>query len=261
MVAFEVVSAISSHGDPMDSLFQRAKQNHMYQDVVEQMQTAIAEGRMCPGELLPSNQELCEIFRTNEDTLHEALRILEQKGLIETRLEEGGGVFVKDANAELMAENLAMLIRSYTISLEHLTEFRETVEGTVAGLAARRSTASDNQKMAKLIEEAALCMEKGLDGWNSLVQIDEKIHMEIANIAGNPLFTFVLRSIHDSIHRYYDKFLIIGETEMDENFQDLHLIVEAIADRDAERAQHYAAEHVRRFSRYMEQKKRSTPNI
>ncbi|HKJ65784.1 MAG TPA: winged helix-turn-helix domain-containing protein, partial [Desulfopila sp.] len=76
----------------------------MYQDVVEQMQTAIAEGRMCPGELLPSNQELCEIFRTNEDTLHEALRILEQKGLIETRLEEGGGVFVKDANAELMAE-------------------------------------------------------------------------------------------------------------------------------------------------------------
>jgi len=245
----------------MDSHFQRAKQTRMYQDVVEQMQTAIAEGRMCPGELLPSDQKLCEMFQTNEDTLGEALRILEEKGLIEIRLEAGGGAFVKDANAELMAENLAMLIRSYTISLEHLTEFRETVEGTVAGLAAQRTTASDNQKMAKLVEEAALCMEKGLDGWNSLVQIDEKIHTGIASIAGNPLFTFVLHSIHDSIHRYYDKFQIIGETEMDENFQDLHLIVEAIADRDAERAQKYAAEHVRRFSRYMEQKKRTNPTI
>ncbi len=245
----------------MDSLFERAKQNRIYQDVVEQIQAAIVEGRMCPGEKLPGDQELCEMFQTDRNTMHEALRALEQKGLVEIRPGEDGGAFIKDANAELMAENLAMLIRSYNISLEHLTEFREAVEETVAGLAARRTTASDNQKMAKLIEEAALCMEKGLEGWNSLVQIDEKIHTEIATIAGNPLFTFVLRSIHDSIHRYYDKFLIVGETEMDENFQDLHLIVEAIADRDPERASRYAAEHVRRFSRYMEKKKRSTPDM
>lgn len=245
----------------MGKLFHKAKQNRIYQDVVEQIQTVILEGQVAPGEKLPPERELCELFQTSRGTLREALRILEQKSLIEIRLGISGGAYVKDANAELMAENLAMLIRSHNISLEHLAEFREGVEGTVTALAAQRSTASDNKKLAKLIDEAAWMREQGMAGWNSFVQIDEKIHTEIACIAGNPLYTFVLLSIHDNIHRYYDKFLTVGEIEMDENFQDLQLIVEAIAGQDAPKAQQLAVQHVRRFSRYMEQKKRQNPEI
>ncbi len=243
----------------MGKLFHKAKQNRIYQDVVEQIQTVILEGQIAPGEKLPPERELCELFQTSRGTLREALRILEQKSLIEIRLGINGGAYVKDANAELMAENLAMLIRSHNISLEHLAEFREGVEGTVTGLAAQRSTASDNKRLAKLIDEAARMREKGMSGWNSFVQIDEKIHIEIARIAGNPLYTFVLLSIHDNIHRYYDKFLSVGEMEMDENFEDLRLIVEAIASQDVAEAKQVAIDHVRRFSHYMEQKKRQTP--
>jgi len=245
----------------MAKLFHKAKQNRIYQDVVEQIQTVILEGQIAPGERLPSERELCEMFQTSRGTLREALRILEQKSLIEIRLGINGGAYVKDANAELMAENLAMLIRSHNISLEHLAEFREGVEGTVAALAAKRSTASDNKKLAMLIDEAARNRERGTEGWNSFVQVDEKIHTEIARIAGNPLYTFVLLSIHDNIHRYYDKFLIVGEIEMEENFQDLQLIVAAVASQDSEQARQLAVTHVRRFSRYMESKKRETPEL
>lgn len=243
----------------MGNLFHKAKQNRIYQDVVEQIQTVILDGQIPPGEKLPAERELCEMFQTSRGTLREALRILEQKGLIEIKLGITGGAYVKDANADLMAENLAMLIRSQNISLEHLAEFREGVEGTVTGLAARRSTASDNKKLAQLIDEAAQIRERGMASWNSFVQVDEKIHTEIARIAGNPLYTFVLHSIHDNIHRYYDKYLAVGEIEMDENFEDLRLMVEAIASQDAETARHIAIEHVRRFTRYMETKKRQAP--
>jgi len=245
----------------MGKLFHKAKQNRIYQDVVEQIQTVILEGQISPGDKLPPERVLCEMFQTSRGTLREALRILEQKSLIEIRLGISGGAYVKDANAELMAENLAMLIRSHNISLEHLAEFREGVEGTVAALAAKRSTAADNKKLAVLIDEAAQNCEMGMAGWNSFVQVDEKIHTEIARIAGNPLYTFVLHSIHDNIHRYYDKFLIVGEIEMEENFQDLQLIVEAIASQNVERAQQLAVAHVRRFSRYMEMKKRQSPEL
>ncbi len=245
----------------MGKLFQKAKQNRIYQDVVEQIQSAILEGQISPGERLPSERELCDMFQTSRGTLREALRILEQKSLIEIRLGTSGGAYVKDANAELMAENLAMLIRSQNISLEHLAEFREGVEGIVAGLAAARSTAADNKKLAQLVDEAAQECERGLAGWNSFVQVDEKIHTEIARIAGNPLYNFVLHSVHANIHRYYDKFLSVSEIEMEENFQDLQLIVEAIASQESDRARQLAIQHVRRFTRYMEKKKRQQPEL
>jgi DNA-binding FadR family transcriptional regulator len=245
----------------MSNLFHKAKQNRIYQDVVEQIQTVILEGHIAPGDKLPSERELCDMFKTSRGTLREALRILEQKSLIEIRLGINGGAYVKDVNGELMAENLAMLIRSHSISLQHLAEFREGVEGTVTGIAARRSTAADNKKLAGLLDDAARCRERGMEGWNSFVQVDEKIHTEIARITGNPLYNFVLHSIHDNIHRYYDKFLIVGEVEMDENFQDLQLIIEAIAESDSDKARHLAIQHVRRFSNYMEQKKRQNPEL
>ena len=240
----------------MPITFRKAKQSRVFQDVVEQIQTAILEGQLCAGDRLPSERQLGEIFHTSRNTLREALRILEQKGLLEIRLGTSGGAYVKDVNADLMAENLAMLIRSHDVSLQHLTEFREGVEGTVAGLAARRSTGTDAKKLTQLITEAKRHYQKGKAGWEAFVQVDEKIHTEIARIAGNPLYTFVLQSVHENIHRYYDKFLNVGVTELEENFQDLQQIVQAVIKKDPEAASSLAISHVQRFSRYMTSKKR-----
>ncbi|MBM9604377.1 FadR/GntR family transcriptional regulator [Desulfopila inferna] len=245
----------------MENLFHRVKQNRIYQDVAEQIQTLILEGHVVAGEKLPSARELCDMFQTSNGILQEALKILEQKSLVEIRPGIKGGTYVKNASAELMAENLAMLIRSHTISLQHLAEFREGIEGAVAALAASRSMAADNQTLVKLIDEAARCREEGLSGWNRFVQVDEKIHTEIARIAGNPLYNFVLHSIYDNIHRYYDKFLPAGEVEMEENFQDLQLIVQSIAAGESDKARQFAIHHVRRFSSYLEQKKRQNPEL
>ncbi len=236
--------------------FKKAKQNRIFQDVVDQIQVAILDGRIGPGERLPAERELCEMFQTSRGTLREALRILEQKSLIEIRLGVNGGAYVKDANAELMAENLAMLIRSQTISLAHLAEFREGVEGSVAGLAAQRASSGDIKKLYSLLARGDEFRRSGTGGWNDFVGIDEKIHTEIARIAGNPLYVFILNSVHDNIQRYYDKFLRVGIQEMEENYRDLEQIIEAIKNGEEEAASSRAIEHVRKFSMYMEQKKR-----
>ena len=237
-------------------MFKKATQNRMYQDIVEQIQVAILDNRIKPGARLPSERDLCEMFQTSRGTLREALRILEQKSLIEIRLGANGGAYVKDANAELMAENLAMLIRSQNISLSHLAEFREGIEGVVARLAAQRASKADIRQLDQLLAHAAEKRAAGVDGWHDFVRIDEKIHTEIARIGGNPLFAFVQNSVHDNIHRYYDKFLRVGEQEMEQNYQDLVLMVAAIKKGDESLAAHHAVEHVRRFNKYMEKKKR-----
>ena len=186
------------------------------------------------------------------------MRILEQKGLVEIRLGINGGAYAKAANGDLMTDNLAMLIRSNNISLEHLSEFRENVEGTVTCLAAQRSLATDNARLDLLLIKAAKFCAEGVAGWTDFIKTDEEIHTEIAQIAGNPLYTFVLHSIHQNIHRYYDKFLHVGEKEMEENLEDLYIIVKAIADKNEELAGRTASSHVRRFNGYMTGEKRQS---
>lgn len=240
----------------MSTLFRKAKQNRIFQDVVDQIQEAILDGRIRPGEKLPAERELGEMLGTSRGTLREALRVLEQKGLIEIRLGVGGGAIVKDPGGEQITESLAMLIRSQKVSLHHLAEFREDVEGTVAGLAARRATADDIHHLRELINAAKKCWETGVEQWPEFVRVDEKLHMFMARIAGNPVYEVILKTVHDNIQIYYDRFLPSGANELNENYHDLKQLVEAVAEGQVERAVELARDHVRRFNHYMENKKR-----
>jgi GntR family transcriptional repressor for pyruvate dehydrogenase complex len=237
-------------------MFQPAKQNRIYQDVVDQVQEAIVSGRLRPGDSLPSERQLRKQFGVSRGTLREALRVLEEKRLIEIRLGLNGGALVREANADAVSEGLAFLIRHRMVSLAHLAEFRESVEGLVTEMAARRATADDVQALLSLMHQAAALVKTGISRWDAFVRIDERLHMKLADAAANPIFRLVLRSVHDNIHRYYDRFLSMGESEMMENYNDLQNIVDAVATHDADRAGRLAREHVRRFNRYMEKKMR-----
>lgn len=243
----------------MQNFFRRARQNRIFQDVVAQIQDAVLDGRLKAGQRLPAERELGEMFGTSRGTLREALRVLEQKGLIEIRLGVGGGAVVKDPNADAISDSLAMLIRSQTVSVEHLAEFREDVEGTVTGLAARRARREDIARLKSLLDNARQHRDAGLEEWDDFVRVDEKMHMTVAAIARNPLYTFILQTIHDNIHRYYERFLTAGKGELNENYQDLCDIVASIETGDAERAKRLARDHVRRFKRYMTLKEHRPP--
>ena len=240
----------------MAELFRQAKQNRVFQDVVEQIQDVILDGKVKPGEKLPSERELGEMLGTSRGTLREALRILEQKGLIEIRLGVNGGAIVKEASFQQMSETLGLLIRSQSVSLEHLAEFREHAESTVAYLAAQRVDAKAKAELNTLMKEAEKYYQQGLKSWDQFVEIDEKIHATLARISKNPIYTFIIETIHDNIDRYYNRLLVVGELELEENYNDLKELVAAIVNKQATKAEKIAREHVRRFGRHMAKKLR-----
>ncbi|MBW2677983.1 MAG: FadR family transcriptional regulator, partial [Deltaproteobacteria bacterium] len=128
-------------------MFHAASQNRIFQDIVDQIQEAILEGRLQTGDILPSERDLKEMFNTSRGTLREALRVLEQKGLIEIKLGVGGGSVVKEVSVDKISESLALLIRTQRVSLNHLAEFREAVEGIIAAQAAERATPADIKQL------------------------------------------------------------------------------------------------------------------
>jgi len=235
-------------------MFQAAKQTKVFQDVVEQIQEAILDGRLTAGQTLPAERELKETFNISRGTLREALRVLEQKGLIAIKLGVGGGSVVKAVDTDQISESLGLLIRSQKVSLNHLAQFREDVEGIVAAHAAKNHVAEDIQTLKDLLVNAHSCVKKGSSQRNAFIDIDKQIHMTMARITGNPVYITVLHSIHDNIHRYYDRFLSMEKPELEENYNDLCDLVGAIETADAELARRLAKQHVQRFNQYMKKR-------
>jgi DNA-binding FadR family transcriptional regulator len=241
-------------------MFQAAKQTKVFQDVVEQIQEAILDGRLTAGQTLPAERELKDTFNISRGTLREALRVLEHKGLIEIKLGVGGGSVVKAVDTDQISESLGLLIRSQKVSLNHLAQFREDVEGIVAAHAANNHVAEDIQTLKDLLVNAHSCVKKGSSQRNAFIDIDKQIHMTMARITGNPVYITVLHSIHDNIHRYYDRFLSMEKPELEENYNDLCDLVGAIETADAELARRLAKRHVQRFNRYMKKREREEEN-
>ena len=236
----------------MTPLFRAARQNRIFQDVVEQIQEAIIDGQLKVGDRLPAERDLKAMLETSRSTLREALRVLEQKGLIEIKLGMGGGAVVKAVTSDLVAESLDLLIRSQRVSLRHIAEFRERVEADVVALATTRMSPADADTLDRLLDEARQCAARGAEAVSDFLTADKNIHLCFAKITGNPIYISILKTIHENIRRYYDEFLIMEEPEMMENLQDLEDVVAAMKRSEGKAAGDIARTHVRRFNGYME---------
>ncbi|MBF0201791.1 MAG: FadR family transcriptional regulator [Desulfamplus sp.] len=203
---------------------------------------------MTPGDKLPPERELQETFNVSRGTLREALRVLEQKGLIEIRLGTGGGSLVREAGTEQLTETLALMLRSGKLSLYDIGEFREGMESRIASLAADRASEEDIQGLETLLAKACSLAKQGRKGWEDFLDVDEAIHKEIAKIAGNALYRYSAQVVHDNIRNYYDQYLDFSSKRLYENLEDITSLIEAIKNHDGEEASRIAEKHVHAFN-------------
>ena len=237
--------------------FRAARQSRIFQDVVDQIQEAILGGEFQTGDMLPSEREMRDIFHVSRGTLREALRVLEQKGLIEIRLGVNGGAMVTAAIAETLTESLGLMLRFRKMSLDHLHVFREDIEGIVTAKAAERAGEGDVENLRLLVAEAGKHVAGGIGEWREFLDVDKKFHQALARITGNPIYIFIHNMVHDNIQPYYDTFLPPEDRRLRENYRDLRDILAAVEQKDADRAGDLARKHIWRFNEYMTDRSRN----
>ena len=66
----------------------------VYEQVIADITASIKAGTLKPGERLPTIAELCSQYRASPTPIRYALRILDERGFIETH--QGKGSFVAD---------------------------------------------------------------------------------------------------------------------------------------------------------------------
>jgi len=154
-------------------------------ELVESLGDRIRDGRLSPGDKLPTEAAFMGEFGVSRTVVREAISKLQASGLVETR--HGVGTFVVglgDAAAFRIAPEQLATLRDVVAMLE----LRIGVETEAAGLAAQRRTAHNLVVMQDAIEVFTQAVEAGRDA----VSADFQFHQEIARATQNAHFANLL---------------------------------------------------------------------
>ena len=232
-------------------VFKRVTQNSLVQDVADQIEEAIITREFKPGDKLPSPQGLQKMLGASRGTLREALRVLAQKGLIETRLGAKGGAFVKESTTDSIAEGLGLLIRQRRISLDDLAEFRKVVESGLLNLVVERIQDAELRELKELLGEYRNQARKGAAGWHGLLEVEVRLRKVLIRMAGNRMYEVVLVPIHNNIFSYGHAYLPGEKAQVNEAYRDWCEIIDALEKKDAQRAIMVMQDHITRYARRM----------
>ena len=101
--------------------------------VVTELERAIVEEYPEPGTRLPTEDELADRFHVSRIVIREAMKILEDRGVVEVRA--GRGTITVAPTPEGVKASLLRLFRDQPIptltEMEHMLELREVLEETV----------------------------------------------------------------------------------------------------------------------------------
>lgn len=142
------------------------------------LERLIATGGLSPGDRLPAERELATTLAVSRASLREAMHELESKHLIE-RTPGRGTVVVERSEAAI--ELLALAGGG---AEANAAELRELVEPSVAGLAARRATASNLLQLREVLERTTPDLRA-----DRSLECDMEFHLLVAHAAGNPLIS------------------------------------------------------------------------
>ena len=217
-------------------MFTKARHNLLVDSVVEQIEEAVVQGELQPGDKLPPTDELQKSFGASRGTLREAFRVLRQKGLLKAKAGAGGGVFIQPLNSDPVREGLGLLIRTGRIDLKDLTDFREGLEGCVAELAAREADKKKISQLSELRSKLEDLAAKGTGEWTAFHAVEAALHQELVKLTGNPLFELNVITVHENIGGYYRRYLPKSNEILERNCRDWDRLLKALQDSQAEEA-------------------------
>ena len=213
------------------------KSTRIYQEIVRQVKSMIAEGRLKSGDQLPPERDLAEKFVVSRTSVREALRALESLGLVEIR--PGEGTFVREVSVESLIEPLALVMLSQREAISELFEARRMIEPALAALAARRATPEDVQEMDRILEAQAKEVAAGRTG----LEQDAQFHAAVGAAAHNRAITRIAHAVMDLLRQSREDSLN-RPGRPDRSHNDHRRLLAAIRARDESAARQAMIDHL-----------------
>ena len=213
------------------------RQKKTYTEITRRLQVMIEAGNFKPGDRLPPERQLAVLFEVSRNSLREAIKGLEQQGVLESR--PGAGTFIAETSPADLARHFETIIALERLRLGDIFELRLLLEPRIAHLAAGRISTHALEKLRGLIESH----ERALRDNVPFHDIDQSFHDTIALATGNHAIVKLMERMHDLLDESRDETLQ-SPARCRTSLQDHKRILEALRARDAEAACNAMTEHL-----------------
>ncbi len=132
-------------------LFQPVRTEKASEAVYRQIREKIMTGELLPGDKLPPERKLMELFNRSRPTIREALRMLESSHYVRTT--PGSGTVINTMTTQAAERSLHDLLEMKRVERTDLKELRNICETVVAAWAARRRSNEDLQKLRNILND------------------------------------------------------------------------------------------------------------
>lgn len=213
---------------------------HLSTLVASSISREIAQGRLKPGDQLPTEQQLAQTFGVSRNIVREAIARLRSEGLVWSQ--QGRGAFVA-AKSDAPALRLDLGPAQDNAAFASLFELRGLLEVEAAGLAAARHAAADLAAMSLALTE----MGQAAYGSRAWLRADLAFHQAIAAATQND---YIMQCLVAVSERVRDSILASGHQRASEELAEVTLgehqdILSAIGAGDARSARHAMARHLK----------------
>jgi GntR family transcriptional repressor for pyruvate dehydrogenase complex len=213
------------------------------QQVRDYLKENIRNGTWRVGGKIPSENELTAILRVSRLSVRMAIQQLIGVGVLESA--HGKGTFVVDNDISGLTRRLSRISQEDCREIQKVLEFREIIEPGTCYYATINATGKSLDRLAKFLAD----MNANIGNSKEFVQADMRFHEEISKASGNPLLEKSLCEVFRATMRNHE--LINKIFGFDDGIYYHKLILEAMNNRNAEKAGSFMKKHLQKAVRIM----------
>lgn len=210
---------------------------------------SILDGRLKPGDRLPSEERLATMYGVSRPTVREALRSLRAAHVLASSLGRNGGYRVAEMSLRALggsvAEVISLSLSMQTLTYAQLFEVRHALELLSAATAATQRTGEDLLQLEAALQTTS---EAGAgDDPAAALEADLAFHRALAEATHNPLIVGFVGATATAFRRFSDDAQGVDPTRL---FGHLDAVVAAVEAQDPAAAEAAMRRHLDYFARY-----------
>ncbi|WP_109523899.1 MULTISPECIES: FadR/GntR family transcriptional regulator [Nocardia] len=162
-------------------------------EVFGQLVDAILAGRIAPEDALPGERELAESFQVNRHAVREAVKRLQQSGLV--RVTQGGKTRVLDWRTSAGLDILSSLARSGAVPAQRILRDIAVMRRSIAADAARLCAQRADDVQLEAVRAAADAYPDPTEEFDTVVAADIAFWVAILDGSGNLAYRLGLNTL------------------------------------------------------------------
>jgi len=216
----------------------QVERRRLTEEIVDQLVSLIASGRLKPGDKLPPERVLMKQLGVGRSSLREAIGSLSLMGVVTVR--PGSGTHVAVSGEEFLAKPLSWGIPMGRGRLQELIEARRVLEEAIAGLAAEKASEAEITEMRYHLAQ----MKTNRRNQRKVVKADLSFHIAMARASHNTMLLGFLRQIRNLLRSWVEKALLVPGV-YDSTLEEHSEILSAVEARDVEGARLALRRHLK----------------